>query len=267
MSAICAQNISFAFGTKAVLRGISFDLKPGTITGLVGPNGAGKTTLLRSLAGLLKCAGIITYAGHNLNSLSPRALAGQRAFVPQDTTLPFPYSVFEVVSLGRAFLDPWFTPRTSSQAVNEVLTEVGFEPPASRFFSSLSGGERQQVLLARSLLQNAPVLLLDEPTAALDLRHRARVVAALRRRARSGQTVLLSMHDLNLAALACDELIVLKDGQIVIKGPPGLVLTTEILEPVYGVKLVCQKNNGLGYPNVQVDLRTENPTQNTNYKL
>jgi iron complex transport system ATP-binding protein len=253
MTALVARGIEFAYGAVPVLRGISLDLEGGEVVGLVGPNGSGKTTLLRSLAGLLSVRGDIRYGDASLESLSQRERAHRRAYVPQSVAVVFPYRVTDVVGMGLAARARFYGAPISSERVDAALSEVGFEPSPQQRFDRLSGGERQQVVVARALVQEADIVLLDEPTSALDLRHRAALIGALRRRAAAGAAVLVSLHDLNLAALACDRLLLLTGGEIVADGPPATVLTQEMIERVYGVPVACGTHRGV--PTVQLDPR------------
>jgi iron complex transport system ATP-binding protein len=253
MSSLSARDVRFAYGRAPVLDRISLTLAPGEIVGLVGPNGSGKTTLLRCLAGLLPATGAIRYGGEELAALSPRQRAARRAFVPQGVPASFPYRVADVVAMGLAFRSRFYGGAVEPARIDAVLAEVAFEPAAELRFDRLSGGERQQVLVGRALIQEAPLLLLDEPTSALDLRHRAAIIAALHRRATAGSAVLISLHDLNLAALACDRLLLLADSGIAAEGAPADVLTREIVERVYGVPVVCGMHPRAPVPTVQLD--------------
>ncbi|MFC1611309.1 ABC transporter ATP-binding protein [Myxococcota bacterium] len=254
MSALSCERLHFAYGVRPVLRGVSLAIESGEIVGLVGPNGSGKTTLLRCLAALLQASGEIRYAGVLLETLSPRARAQQRAYVPQTVSVVFPYRVCDVVAMGLAHRSRFYGASQCGECVERALEEVGFEPPPTQRFDRLSGGERQQVIVARAFVQTAGLLLLDEPTSALDLKHRAAVVAALKRHTRSGAAVLLSLHDLNLAALVCDRLLLLSAGDVVAQGRPSEVLGRDILERTYGVPVVCGSDSS-GAPTVQLDPR------------
>jgi iron complex transport system ATP-binding protein len=252
---LSCRELRFAYGDRPVLRGVSLTIAAGKVTGLVGPNGAGKTTLLRCLAGVARGEGEICYGKRSLAALTTRERAAQRAYVAQSLEAVLPYRAGDVVAMGLAHRSALFAAPAAPASVRAVLAEVGFEPPPEQLFTRLSGGERQQVLVARALVPDAGILLLDEPTSALDLRHRHAVIAALRRRARTGATVLVSLHDLNLAALACDELVVLADGAVVASGPPVAVLTAELVRQVYGVAVAVAAHPHSGAPMVQLDPR------------
>lgn len=253
MTALAARGIEFAYGALPVLRAVSVEMGAGEVVGLVGPNGSGKTTLLRCLAGLLRAEGEIRYGARSLEALSQRQRAHRRAYVPQSVAVAFPYRVRDVVGMGLASRTRFYGAPHDSERIDNALSEVGFEPSSDQRFDRLSGGERQQVVVARALVQDATLLLLDEPTSALDLKHRAAIIGALRRRASAGAAVLASMHDLNLAAMACDRLLLLAAGEIVAEGTPAEVLTQEMVERVYGVPVACSSKDGV--PMVQLDPR------------
>ena len=252
MPALSIDNLQVAYGAKPVLHGVSLKVEPGSVVGLIGPNGAGKTTLLRAAAGLIASAGDVRYGDALLESLSSRDRAVRRAYVPQQAESSFPYRVHDVVAMGLAHQSRWYGTPFDSDGVRRALLEVGFLAAADEHFDRLSGGERQQVMLARALVQGAPLLLLDEPTSALDLRHRAKAVAAVRRRAKGG-AVLLSLHDLNLAAAACDRLLLLDHGRLTAEGTPAEVIRPEVLAPVYGVAVVCGRHPTARVPTVELD--------------
>ena len=254
MPALSAEDVAYTYGNAPpALWPISFALQPGEMIGLIGPNGAGKSTLLRRLAGLLPGPGLVRYAGVALQTLNWRALARCRAVVPQQEAATVPYSAGEMVEQGLAHQsDLFFSPR-AAKGVQAALDEVGFSPPASRPYAELSGGERQLVLVARALLQQAPVLLLDEPQSCLDLQHRARLMMALKRRTQALASVVVSLHDLNLAALTCDRLLLLHAGRLVALGTPAEVLQAERLQGVYETPLTVGRHPTRHVPTVELD--------------
>ncbi len=250
-----ALGLGFAYGTRQVLEDVTFALEPGKVVGLVGPNGAGKTTLLRVLAGLLPAPGELEYDGVPLAQLSSRERASRRAYVAQDAGEPFPYRVDEVVAMGAAHRSRFFAAPAKAAAVHQALAAVGAAGLAERRYDQLSGGERQLVLLARALVQESALLLLDEPASHLDLKHRSGLIAALRHKARQGAAILWSMHELSLAGVACDEVLVLWHGRLAAQGRPEEVLTAERLSAVYEVPL-CRGSHPLtGAPTVELDPR------------
>jgi iron complex transport system ATP-binding protein len=225
-------------GQRPVLAGIDLDLAPGELLLLAGRNGAGKTTLLRAAAGLVRpAAGRVELAGRALASYSRRELARQVAFVPQETGVPFPFSAGQLVLLGRTphlgLLT--FESKADVAAAEAALARLGLEALTDRSVLELSAGERQLVHLARALAQEAQVLLLDEPTAHLDLAHRALVLGCLRELAREGRAVLVVSHDLAAAGHA-NRVAFLADGRILAAGAPGAVVRPDLLRAAFGVE-------------------------------
>jgi iron complex transport system ATP-binding protein len=243
-----AERISFAYGSRVVLSQVSLAVRGGELVGVIGPNGGGKTTLLRLLSGVLAPhAGSVRLDGVRLATHRRRELARRVAVMPQDPALEFPFTALEVVLMGRAVHLPRLGfPRGHdvdvARAVMARLDVAGLE---DRPLDQLSGGERQRVLLARALAQEPAVLLLDEPTTHLDLRHQAGiydVVAELRRT--RGVAVVSVLHDLNLAALYCDRLVLLAGGRVACEGRPAEVLTPAVLRAAYETE-VCVGTNAL----------------------
>ncbi|MEU9378689.1 heme ABC transporter ATP-binding protein [Streptomyces sp. NPDC048255] len=221
-------------GQREVLSGIELTARAGEVLALVGPNGAGKSTLLAALAADLPAAsGEVRIDGRAVDAWSAPELALRRSVLPQSAALSFPFPVEEVVRMGRA---PWAgTPFADAdeQAVASAMAATEVTDFAARPFSALSGGERARVALARVLAQRAPLLLLDEPTAALDLRHQELVLRVCRERAAAGDAVVVVLHDLGLAAAYADRAAVLHDGRIAADGPPAEVFEDALLSRVY----------------------------------
>jgi len=249
---LAAERVSFAYGPRVVLSEVSLAVAPGELVGVIGPNGCGKTTLVRLLSGVLAPrAGSVRLRGAALGTYRRRELARRLAVVPQDPTLEFPFTALEVVLMGRApHLPALGFPRAHDLAVARAamarLEVAGLE---DRPLDRLSGGERQRVLLARALAQEPEVLLLDEPTTHLDLRHQAGiydVVAELRRS--RGIAVVSVLHDLNLAALYCDRLVLLAGGRVVCEGSPAEVLTPAVLGAAYATEVYVGTNALTGGP-------------------
>ncbi|WP_269214607.1 ABC transporter ATP-binding protein [Nocardioides sp. cx-173] len=236
---ISASGIRFSYGQHEILDAVDLDAPHGQVLGLVGPNGSGKTTLLRTLHASLKPrAGAVLIDGEQLSSLSAREVARRVAVVVQESTGDLPLLVSDMVLLGR-------TPHRSGfgrhgtddeRIAADALDRVGALHLADKPFDGLSGGERQRVLIARALAQESTHLLLDEPTNHLDVRYQHEVLDLARRLAvEGGHTVVVILHDLNLAATYCDRVLLLHRGAVVAAGSPDHVLTTEHLEPVYEV--------------------------------
>jgi iron complex transport system ATP-binding protein len=245
-----AIELTVAFGAKRVLDRVSLDVPAGALVGVLGPNGSGKTTLLRVLAGTLPPeSGRVTLDGADLVSLDRRRVARRVAVVPQDTHLAFDYTVLEVALMGRyPHLGPFEVEGPADLAAAEAALEAtGTLDLAARAYTTLSGGEKQRVIIASALSQldrrdrpdtgESPLLLLDEPTAALDLRYQVEVTALIGRlhEAASPLTVVLSTHDLHFAATLCDTVVLLSQGRIVSSGAPADVLTLDALSSVYGI--------------------------------
>jgi iron complex transport system ATP-binding protein len=236
---LCFDAVAVELGGKHVLRGVSFELRPGEVLGLLGRNGAGKTTLLRAAAGALApTSGDVRLGGRRLSAYSRRELARAIAVVPQDLHVPFPFRAGELVLMGRAPHQPLFGfdgDRDVSRALT-AMERMGVRELADRPIFELSGGERQLVMFARALAQEPELLLLDEPTAFLDLRHRLEVLQVVRELASRGRSALVVSHDLGLAARACDRLLLLADGRVAASGPPREILTPEVLRQVFGIE-------------------------------
>lgn len=231
---IVVEALSVRRGGRVVVRDLGFTVEPGTCTAVVGPNGSGKSTLLAAIAGDLPSdADRLLVSG-----VCPSDTAAQarlRAVMTQQTTVAFGFTVREVVGMGRA---PWSGTQQADEdeaAVEEAVRLADIDHLLDRGVQQLSGGELARVAFARVLAQRTPVLLLDEPTAALDLRHQVEVLSTVRQRATSGAAVLVVLHDLSLAASVADQVLVMADGQMAALGPPGEILTPELLSRVYGV--------------------------------
>jgi iron complex transport system ATP-binding protein len=225
-----------------IVRGLDLDVAAGEVCGIVGPNGAGKSTLLRLLLGLLvPDAGSVTVDGAEVSSLPPRRRALALAAVLQEEPLDFPFTALEVVLLGRlARLSPLGFERPDDVATAlAAMRDTGVAALADRPVVELSGGERKRVLLARALAQEAKALLLDEPTAALDVQHQLEIFTRLQERQRTGVAVVVVVHDLNLASAFCDKLVLVGAGQPAVVGAPAEVLTEARVRDFFGVEMVA----------------------------
>ena len=230
-----------------VVRGVDFSAAPGEVVALLGPNGAGKSTLLKAVVGLLPCTGTVRLGDTVLDGLPAPERALQLAYVPQRTRLTARLSVRQVVDLGRfAHRGPWSRPtRADRDAVDRALAEAQVTHLADRPFPELSGGEQQRVLVARALASEAPALLLDEPTASLDVRHALGLHTLLRRLADGGRVVVIVLHDLAEVRRHADRAVLLQDGRVFAAGPVSEVVAPGPIEAVYGVELL--EGQGLGY--------------------
>ncbi len=235
------KSLSVSYGSRPVLKNISFDLGAGSILAVIGPNGAGKTTLIRALSGIAPlAAGEVVVHGRQLNQLSVSERARWIAVVPQARNLPPAFSAWETVLLGRTPHLNWLG---QVSARDETIARQAMERTqtlelAERLVGELSGGEQQRLLLARALAQAAPILLLDEPTSHLDLQYQLTLLDQVRSLARQENlAVLVVLHDLNLAARYADRVALLVNGELRALGPTHEVLTPELLSPVYHVPL------------------------------
>lgn len=247
---IKVQNISINYGVRAIVEDVSFSLEAGKIIALLGSNGAGKTTILKSLNGSLPIAsGEILLAGKSLNKFSRREIAREISVIAQETETKFPVSVLEFVLSGRFAHGGAFGWETESdlQIAVDCLSSCDLKNYESRRMNQLSGGERQRVVLARALATEAKILLLDEPTANLDLAHQAMMFRLVRERCENNSSsAIVITHDLNLAAEFADEILLLKNGKILAKGEPEKVLTEENINEIFGVKVLLDQNPSSG---------------------
>ncbi|MFC4405879.1 ATP-binding cassette domain-containing protein [Haloarchaeobius iranensis] len=242
---IDVDGVSVSFGDATVLDDVSLSVERGTFLGLVGPNGAGKTTFLRAVSGALPPdAGTIALDGDLLDELGSKAASRRVAVVPQDTAVSFGFTARDVVAMGRTPHRGRFEPssREDSRAVDEAFARVDAEHLAARRIDELSGGERQTVTIARALAQETPILLLDEPTASLDINHQVETLELVADLVADGKTVVAAIHDLSLAARYCDELALLADGDIVATGLPESVLTRDRLADSFDARTVLRRD-------------------------
>ena len=230
-----AEDLHVALDGTPILHGLDFALDAGTWIGLLGPNGSGKTTLLRAISGVLPYEGSLTLAGRPVRAWKPREMARQVAFVRQATPLSFDFAVEELVLLGRTPHKGWlerYGP-TDRSAVAHALARVDLAGFSRRSVLSLSGGERQRVFLAQALVQEADLLLLDEPTTHLDVHYQFEFLNVVRNLVNAGRTVVAVFHDLELAARYADTLLVLQQGRMAATGAPAHVLTEALLAEVF----------------------------------
>jgi len=234
-----ARDLHFSYPDRPVLCGVSLDLAPGEVLAVLGPNGAGKSTLLRCLAGALSPLGRVEFSGRQLSDIPPRERAQLLAFVPQHVPPRLPLTVFEAVLMGRRPYLSWRPRPVDLDAVWNALDQLGLTELAGREFGEISGGQRQKVSLARALAQQSRLLIMDEPTSSLDLRHQLEVMALLCALAKMQNTgVVLAVHDLNLAARFAHRTLLMHRGQVFADGPPEDVLSEDSIRTVYGVDVL-----------------------------
>jgi iron complex transport system ATP-binding protein len=239
---LSATNVSFTYDARAdrVLDGVSLSIDAGSLVGILGPNGSGKTTLLKLLGGMLTPqTGAVSLRGRRLADWSRRETARQIAFVPQETLAPFDFTVLEIVLMGRyPHLGTFALEGPEDVAIaRQALRATGTSAFEERAFNTLSGGEKQRVVIAGALAQSPELLLLDEPTASLDIGHQLEVQLLLTQlNVERHVTLVLSTHDLNFAAALCRTLVLLRDGRVVAAGPTDQVLTAQTVRALYNVE-------------------------------
>lgn len=235
MSFLSVSGVSHSFGDRPVLQDVSFEVEGGEVLALIGPNGAGKSTLLSMVAGdATPDSGSIRVDGQPISAYRPVELARKRAMLLQKTSVSFSYTVQEVVEMGRT---PWRgTPRAEfdEQAVRVAMEQTETTHMAQRDVMTLSGGESGRAHLARIFAQDTPLLLLDEPTAALDILHQEQTLKNAREYAAAGAAVVVVLHDLDVAAAYADRIVLLQRGRVVASGAPAEVCTAQRLSEVYG---------------------------------
>jgi ABC-type cobalamin/Fe3+-siderophores transport system ATPase subunit len=244
------ESLNVAYGEKVVLHDFSLTLAPGEIVALIGPNGAGKSTLIRAISGVIKIqSGRVDYNGEDLIEMSPTERARILGVVPQARQLGGAFTVEQTVLLGRTAYMNWLGQAQEEDwaRVREAMVNTKTEHLAQRRIAELSGGEQQRVLLARTLAQTTPILLMDEPTTHLDLKHQASLLALVRDLAReSNLAILMALHDLNQVSLYADRVALLVDGKLIAVGTPEEVLTIERISKAYQtpVQIVPHPENG-----------------------
>jgi iron complex transport system ATP-binding protein len=249
MNSVAVANLQVHLGTRDVLRSINLDVAQGDLVAIVGPNGSGKSTLMRTLAGdIAPTNGSVSINGSNVGSLSALEAASVRSFLPQGHAPISHFTVHTIVGFGLYTLDR--TDRES--AIWTAMERVGVASLAYRPFDELSGGEQRRVSIARVLCQQAPVVLLDEPTDSLDLGHAEMVMATCVGEVSEGRTVITTSHDLNVASRHATKMVLLSDGRIVSSGPPADVLTESLLSEVYETPVTVVEHPRTGLPVVIV---------------
>lgn len=230
-------DIRFSYNSSAVIKGISHQFEKGSFTAILGPNGSGKTTLLKLLNNILKPQnGKIMLSGKDIRTLSPRQLAKHVGYVPQFQSNMFPATVFDTVLLGRNPYIRWSPGEDDKRIASEILVRLHLDDIALKDVNHLSGGQRQRVFIARALAQQPEVILLDEPTANLDIRYQHEVFELLGKLSRSGITIIMAIHDLNQALNHCGDFVLMDDGVIAARGDKK-IFSEEQLEKIYKVRI------------------------------
>lgn len=252
----------FGYGSQIVFENLNFSLQSGVFYGLIGPNGSGKSTLIDLLMGTqILDNGTITFKSTPLKNYRRGDLAKHLALVPQHITVGFDFNVYDIVLMGRHPYIPRFSKPSSHDLniVHEVLQLLDIGHLKNRQVTNLSGGEKQRVIVARALAQDTEVLMLDEATASLDIHHTIEIMRVLRQKVRnSSSTIIAAVHDLNLAAAFCDELLVLKDGKLYDMGPAKTILTTELLQDVFAVNGTISHTGD--YPIIEYQMHPTGPS-------
>lgn len=256
---LSANNLSFQISNKHLLRQASLDIKPGEVSVILGPNGAGKSTFLKLLCGdLLASSGHVVLDEKPTLSWDRRCLAQRRAMMPQSSNVVFPFSAFEIVMIGRSPHVSRNETRRDKSIVEAAMQCTGVSSLAARNYNTLSGGEQQRVQLARALTQiwddesesggDARFLLLDEPVASMDLAHQHETLRIAKQFAARNVGVLVILHDINLAAMYADRIVIFKGGEIVRQGMPNDVLDEELISEVFGIDVLLSKHPTIGCP-------------------
>ena len=244
------KNVSWSVAAKQIVDAVSLVVDEGEFVGLIGPNGSGKSSLLRTIYRILQPdTGVVELGETNVWDITPREVARQMAVVMQERTGYFDFSVHEIVLMGRNPHKSMFELDTvcDVQLVDDALARVDITDLAQRSFLTLSGGEKQRVLIARALVQQAKFLVLDEPTNHLDIHYQLEILELVKN---LGTTTIAALHELNLAALYCDRLYVLKEGQLVASGTPEAVLNPDLIRDVYDVWSEVSLHSLTGKPTI-----------------
>jgi len=245
---MAAENISFTYETSLVFKDLSVSVQKQDFIGLIGPNGSGKSTLLKIMGGVLKAdSGSILFKNSSVSKINKKLFAQSVSWVPQEHPMVFPFKVSEIIMMGR---HPYISAFSFESKEDYDITRRAMETTmtsqfADRYFNEISGGEKQRVMIASALAQNPEMMLLDEPTSALDLKYQIQILNILKNlNANHDMTLVIAMHDLNLASQFCNRLILLNEGKIVRDGTPEQVLEKNVLEQVYGIDIDLSIRDG-----------------------
>lgn len=239
---LTVKNLEFSLGKKKILNGVSFEVPKGKFVGIIGPNGAGKSTLLKNIYGVHEFSkGEVFLNGQSIKKMSRKERAQKIAALSQEEDHQFDFSVEKIVEMGRYPYKKFFEEYSDKDKmiVHEMLHKTGMADYSHRDFNTLSGGEKQRVLISRALAQKTDFLILDEPTNHLDIVYQLQIIDLIKH---LGITVLAALHDLNIAAIFCDYIFVMKDGKIAGEGTPEEVLVPELLKDIFGIECYVGKN-------------------------
>lgn len=237
MISIEIRKLTFAYGRENVLENLNLRLEPGKLTAVLGPNGSGKSTLIKCIDGILPVASENIFIGEqNLTTLSGNERARMMGYVPQQENTVYSTTVYETILMGRKPYIGWAPGKADHQIVKRVIDDLDLGNIVHRYLNQLSGGQRQRAIIGRALAQEPAVLLLDEPTANLDLKHQLEVMQILMKLAKNNMNVVIAIHDLNLAAMFCEHFIMLRRGRL-FKAGGSSVITTENIRELYGVEV------------------------------
>lgn len=240
---ITIKNLTFGYNGSMILDGLNLVVEDSEVLGLVGPNGSGKTTLIKCIDKILKPKGSILIDGKDIDTVSRTELAKRLGYVPQFSSTPLATTVFDTVLMGRRPHISWRVSDSDLDKVADILGLLHLENLAMRDFSQLSGGQKQKVLIARALAQEPEVLLLDEPTSSLDMKHQLEVMETIASLVKEKKiSAIMALHDLNLASTFADKLAILKDGRIYAAGEPADLLNAANIREVYGVEAIVMNN-------------------------
>lgn len=242
------NELHFNYSSEAILENVNFELEPGELVSIIGPNGAGKSTLIKCINRILEPEGIIKIGEKDTKKMNRNEMAKHMSYVPQSPENQFPTTVLDTVLMGRRPHCSW---RYSDNDINKALYSLelmGISDFALKDYNELSGGQQQRVIIARAIAQESNIVLLDEPTSNLDIKHQLSLMELLKELVQNkGISVIMAIHDLNISARYSDRLILMEKGKIVAAGEPADVLTEENIEEVYGVKISVREENGSLY--------------------
>lgn len=239
------KSVEYSYSGEApTLKDITFTVRAGEVVGLIGPNGSGKSTLLRCVVGILHPqSGSIRLNERDIRALGPNEKARMVGYVPQIENRGFPATVFDTILMGRKPYISWAPSRKDLETCVRVMGKMDILDLALRNVNHLSSGQKQKVIIARALCQEPELILLDEPTSNLDLKHQVEVLSIICNEAKEGLSAVMAIHDLNLAMRFCDRIVVLNDGKIIAEGGPEII-TAEVLSQVYGLEVSVTVNDG-----------------------